>query len=267
MPSNSGKATREWAVVDNLQILPNKYVMNWNEGMLKQCFHVGELYHEWIEHAKLRRVRMFDSDYIESASFTPWWVVPALYIPWSMLELDLSYQDMAYNHEHRQSVLVDFVHHQWRVPLAVVSLFMFVIGVLMWTLFEYFVHKHAFHWSPPSPAWNLAHFIGHGMHHLTPADEYRLVFPPAVSFPLGLIVRSIFYGLLFPLGLRSAAFSGMVFGYACYESIHYLSHHCPKGKYLQERFRQHNAHHFNPAKQDMLFGVSCSLWDYAFDTI
>jgi len=267
MPQDSKKASREWSVVDNLQLLPNKYVMKWNEGMLKQCFDVGHLYHEWIDHPKLRRVRMFDSDYIEAASFTPWWVVPAIYIPWSLLELDLSYQDMAYDRDNQQSEVIRYVTEQLHIPFVVISVFCFVIGVLMWTLFEYFVHKHAFHWEPPSAAWNLVHFVGHGMHHLTPADEYRLVFPPAISFPLGILFRMVFYSLLFPFGIRSGVFGGFVFGYACYESIHYLSHHCPMGSYLQERFRQHNAHHFNPAKQDKLFGVSTSLWDYAFGTI
>merc|ERR1712038_2010780 len=114
---------------------------------------------------------------------------------------------------------------------------------------------------------NLLHFVGHGMHHLTPADEYRLVFPPAVSFPIGLAMRTLFYGVLFPFGIRSAVFGGFIVGYAAYESIHYLSHHFPYGSYLQERFRQHNAHHLNPAKEDKLFGVSTSLWDYAFGTM
>merc|ERR1719222_563132 len=103
---------KELRVLENLQLLPNKYVMKWNEGMLKQCYNVGDLYHEWIDHPKLRRVRMFDSDYIESASFTPWWVVPVLYIPWSLLELDLSFQDMAYDRNQQQSVVTRYVNEQ-----------------------------------------------------------------------------------------------------------------------------------------------------------
>jgi len=267
MPSDSAKPQREWSVVEHLQMLPNKYVMRWNEGMLKQCHSVGAHYHDWIDHPKLRRVRMFDSDYIEAASFTPWWLVPAIYVPWAMLELDLSLQDMSHDPGHRQSEIVRWLNEELHVPFAAVSLFCFVVGVISWTLFEYFVHKHCFHWNPPSSGWNIVHFIGHGMHHLTPADEFRLVFPPAVSIPIGLAVRMLFYGVLFPFGIRSAVYAGFMLGYAGYESIHYLSHHFPMGSYLQERFRKHNAHHFNPAKVDKLYGVSTSLWDYAFGTI
>merc|ERR1712087_404557 len=111
---------------------------------------------------------------------------------------------MAYNSDQRQAALTLFVTESLHLPLVMVSLFCFSIGILLWTLFEYFVHKHAFHWTPPSAAWNLLHFVGHGMHHLTPADEYRLVFPPAVSFPIGIAMRTLFYGLLFPFGIRSA---------------------------------------------------------------
>eukprot|EP00483_Globobulimina_turgida_P004335 UN04344 len=205
---------REWSVVDHKQVIPNKYVMKWDEGMLKQCYHVGEYYLEWVDHPKLRRVRMFDSDYIEAASFTPWWVVPALYIPWALLEVDLSHQDFQNNPLSMQSILTQFITTFCYCPFWLFSILLFFNGVLLWTLFEYFVHKHCFHWDPPSFSWNVLHFIGHGMHHLTPADKYRLVFPPAVSFPLGLIMRLLFY-CIFPFGIRSAMFGGFLCGYAC----------------------------------------------------
>merc|ERR1712129_125337 len=225
---------------------------------------------EWIDHPKLRRVRMFDSDLIEAASFTPWWVVPLIYIPWGLLELDLSYQNFSSLPTVTQplhSAVNDALIHALGIPPLLLSVFLFVLGIIMWTLFEYFCHKHAFHWTPPSPAWNLIHFIGHGMHHLTPADKYRLVFPPAVSSLLGLAMRGLFYGVLFPVWVRSALFGGFVVGYACYESIHYLAHHCPLGSYLQERFRMHSAHHFNPRKVDKLYGVSTPMWDHVFGTL
>jgi len=260
---------REWSVVGHEQLLPNQYVMRWDEGMLKQCAAVGQLYHDWIDHPKMRRVRMFDSDYIEAASFTPWWIVPALYIPWGLLELDLAHQDLTHTPPDELSVLPLLLRNGCAAPLSLwlVCASLFCAGVFLWTLFEYLVHKHCFHWTPPSAAWNMLHFIGHGMHHLTPADKYRLVFPPAVSSLLGLAMRGLFYGVLFPVGVRSALFGGFVVGYACYESIHYLAHHCPLGSYLQERFRMHSAHHFNPRKVDKLYGVSTPMWDHVFGTL
>merc|ERR1719153_352140 len=206
------RAEREWSVVGHEQLLPNQYVMKWDEGMLKQCFSVGQLYHEWIDHPKMRRVRMFDSDFIEAASFTPWWIVPAIYIPWGLLELDLAHQDLVHAPSAELSavplLLRSLCASSFALWLACAALF--CVGVLMWTLFEYLVHKHCFHWTPPSAAWNMLHFIGHGMHHLTPADKYRLVFPPAVSFALGLAMRALFYGALFPVGARSALFGGFL---------------------------------------------------------
>eukprot|EP01084_Bolivina_argentea_P293123 504106_1 len=77
---------RKWSVVGGQQPMPNEYIMNWNEGMLKQLYFAGKCYHEWIDHPKLRRVRMFDSTFLEACSSTPWWIVPAIYIPWGLLE-------------------------------------------------------------------------------------------------------------------------------------------------------------------------------------
>lgn len=266
MGGNKKGEVREWAVTtDHKQLIPNKYIMKWDEGMLKQCASVGAYYEEWVDHPKLRRVRMFDSDYIESASFTPWWIVPALYIPWSLLELDVSWQNFTSSNLSR-SMVTNLVIDSCGIHPIFFSMFLYLVGCISWTLFEYFVHKHVFHWKPSNPQWNVLHFIGHGMHHLTPADKYRLVFPPAVSLPLGVVVKQLF-SLLFPTGIRSAMYGGFLLGYALYESIHYLCHHAPYGSFLQERFKQHSAHHFNPRKQDKIFGVSTQIWDYAFDTM
>eukprot|EP01083_Nonionella_stella_P193775 715260_1 len=84
------KEQLKWRVVGNEQAIPNNYLMKWNEGMLKQCEAVVKHYFEWIDHPKLSRVRMFDSDYIEAASFTPLLFVPAIYFPWGLLDIELS---------------------------------------------------------------------------------------------------------------------------------------------------------------------------------
>lgn len=118
--------------------------------------------------------------------------------------------------------------------------------------------------------------IGHGMHHVTPTDSFRLVFPPAISVPLAFVVRWIVYNLLFPYGMSAAFWGGFLFGYASYESIHYLSHHCTEdkhpwvkfllGNYLKNRNKYHSQHHYCKDKSDKLFGVTSQVWDVVFGT-
>ena len=52
---------------------------------------------------------------------------------------------------------------------------LFVIGILVWQLFEYSVHRWAFHFTPTSPESIKRHFLFHGHHHKYPMDFDRLV--------------------------------------------------------------------------------------------
>src|SRR5438046_3353878 len=61
---------------------------------------------------------------------------------------------------------------------------LFALGVLIWTLTEYWLHRLVFHWEPDHPIGSRLHFIIHGVHHDHPNDRLRLVMPPAVSIPL-----------------------------------------------------------------------------------
>ena len=66
--------------------------------------------------------------------------------------------------------------------LAVAGLFL--VGVLVWTLLEYIIHRYVFHYEPKSRLGKQFHFIVHGVHHDYPNDARRLVMPPSISLPL-----------------------------------------------------------------------------------
>ena len=249
------------------QLLPNNETVNWYKGgILNQLDKVGTLYDEWIEHPKIGRIRLFDNDFLEGLTMTYWWTVPVIYVPWSLLELRVGYRYFT-DLEFAGNVMVwNPISQTLRLDPFLAGVIYYILGLILWTLFEYFTHRYVFHWHPPTPAWNSLHFAGHGLHHLTPADDLRLVFPPAVSMPLGFIMHSLFTKILFSTGIANAIYGGFVLGYACYESTHFLSHHCPVGNYLQARFRYHSAHHFNPSKKDALYGVTSQIWDVVFNT-
>ena len=137
-------------------------------------------------------------------------------------------------------------------------------GVLVWTIFEYSLHRWAFHYEPKTAAGKRVHFWVHGIHHDYPRDHTRLVMPLLVSLPLAIAFFALFrlsfgqYGL--PL------FSGFMIGYIAYDSIHYATHHFPMrsgwAKFLKE---YHLRHHYND--EQSAYGVSNPLWDYILGTV
>ena len=146
----------------------------------------------------------------------------------------------------------------------------FLAGIAMiWTFIEYVVHRFVFHFRPRNRTqWQLI-FLFHGVHHYQPHVKTRLVMPPAVSIPGGLLFYGLFHLLLdVILGLPflvAPTFAGTVLGYVAYDMIHYATHHLPvKGSVMKFLKRHHMEHHFKTP--DARFGVSTSFWDQVFRT-
>ncbi len=76
------------------------------------------------------------------------------------------------------------------VTLAL-SIGLFAGGYLLWTLFEYWLHRLVFHFEPQKGLGARLHWIIHGVHHDHPNDPLRLVMPPAVSVPLAVVVFGV----------------------------------------------------------------------------
>jgi sterol desaturase/sphingolipid hydroxylase (fatty acid hydroxylase superfamily) len=144
------------------------------------------------------------------------------------------------------------------------TLLLFGLGVLLWTLIEYLLHRHVFHLNATSPAGRLRSFMAHGYHHEFPDDKMRLVAPPLMSWTFG-VIAGLLYFLVLGEGLWLQVFVGTVAGYLAYDWIHYYTHHFhprnPVGRWVQ---RYHLKHHFQGG--DARFGISSPLWDYVFHT-
>lgn len=141
-----------------------------------------------------------------------------------------------------------------------------LLGWLGFSLFEYLLHRFAFHRTfPDTPQGRLEAFMVHGYHHTYPRDPARLVMPPMISIPLGTIIAAA-YVLAMGHGAGLAAFGGTLLGYIAYDEIHYLLHHArPRtavGKWLR---RYHFLHHH--VHEPSRFGVSSPLWDWVFGTL
>jgi sterol desaturase/sphingolipid hydroxylase (fatty acid hydroxylase superfamily) len=87
--------------------------------------------------------------------------------------------------------------------------------------------------------------------------------PPSISVPLAFV----FYGMFLLIFGRfsSSVFAGLVFGYVCYDMLHYATHHFPMKRGVLLWLKQyHLRHHY---KDDHVgYGISSPLWDYVFRT-
>ncbi len=189
--------------------------------------------------------RIFDNDVLDALSRTHWVTVPVLYVP---------------------ATAWLFWHSLTQVGVGLVgSMALFVGGLLMWTFVEYWLHRTLFHWVPNTAWGERMHFLMHGVHHEWPHDKYRLVMPPVVSIGLFFAFLFLWTFLLGPFGW--AFHAGFVFGYLCYDVIHYHIHHRRAGFQWLKRLKKHHiSHHFVDDYSELRYGVSTRLWDMVFNT-
>lgn len=193
---------------------------------------------------KNESVRMFDSNFIEFFSHVHPVTPLIIYVP-----------VMGY------MIYRSVVNYQLGA-LTIVGLFL--LGILVWTFLEYMLHRFVFHYHPKSEWGKRFHFILHGVHHDYPNDATRLVMPPGISIPLAVIFYLLFLGI-FGATYTPALFTGMVFGYLCYDMLHYATHHFSMKKGVWAWLKKHHMrHHYGDDHTG--YGVSTPLWDFVFGT-
>ena len=188
--------------------------------------------------------RMFESDFIDFFSRTPWTIVPILFVPGAIFAFwgSVTYTDMG----------------------VLGSLGLTLSGFVLWTLTEYWLHRLFFHWEAPGKWGARMHFLVHGVHHKWPKDKYRLVMPPAVSISLFFAFLAMFFAALGST-LVWPFHAGFVIGYMSYDMTHYYIHHYnPRTEYGRRLKKNHMLHHFKDDSHR--FCVSNMLWDRVFGT-
>jgi len=142
------------------------------------------------------------------------------------------------------------------------------VGWITWWGLEYTIHRYLFH-APVIFGWQKqAWFLMHHLHHKTPSDADRLVFHPAVSFPVVTVVAGALWCVL-PFRVWLPLISGGVINYACvYECTHYLCHHgkdygvYPWFRMLSEK---HMKHHYSTPERK--FSISPNPLDTLCGTL
>jgi dihydroceramide fatty acyl 2-hydroxylase len=147
----------------------------------------------------------------------------------------------------------------WAATLGLV-----LVGYVLWTLFEYWLHRVVFHFEPEDGWGAKLHWMIHGVHHDHPNDPLRLVMPPAASIPLAIIVVGAIF-VIFGSAHGPAVSAGFLLGYIVYDEVHYALHHHNPSTRLGRRLRElHMRHHFQDDEKG--FGISAPYWDVVFRT-
>jgi len=183
-------------------------------------------------------IRMFKNSLFESLSKVHFTVPLFIYIPVIVFFSYLSFD----NH----------------IGLPAFGLY-FLIGLGIWSITEYTLHRYIFHYHPSSAFGKRIHFIFHGVHHDYPRDKKRLVMPPSASIPLAALFYFLFSLIFSPVHLY-AFFPGFILGYLIYDMLHYAMHHHNFKSGVMKKIKHHHMlHHYQDPEKG--YGVSSSLWD------
>jgi len=137
------------------------------------------------------------------------------------------------------------------------------VGLLIWTVLEYFFHRVLFHTHFRRPWLREIVNRSHLSHHAAPRDPKQILVIPS----FGLVVSAAIYPILFVLTRNlftaSGIISGIWLGFLYYEAVHYRVHvSLSDSPLLRYQRRAHFYHHFsNPHS---CYGVTSPLWDHVF---
>jgi sterol desaturase/sphingolipid hydroxylase (fatty acid hydroxylase superfamily) len=132
-----------------------------------------------------------------------------------------------------------------------------VLGIGMWTLLEYGIHRLLYH--------GVEFFSRlHAAHHEEP-DAY-IGAPPFIGIALIFLVTYLPF-LLFSLMAASGLTTGMLVGYMVYQFVHHTTHFWQpaRGTYLYRARLRHSGHHYHRDLGN--FGVTTIFWDWLFGTV
>lgn len=185
------------------------------------------------------RIRLFRNDWLERLTLIS---PPAFALTWT-------------------AFLALALYASWGAASLALSIALVLLGLLIWTLFEYVMHRFIFHLKLRSELGRWLIFLTHGNHHVAPDDRYRNIMPPIVSVVISCGIWLTFWLLLGPKG--SVLYLGFGIGYVVYDVIHYACHQLPmRGPILRQLRRHHIRHHY--ARVEGNYAITAIFWDRLF---
>jgi sterol desaturase/sphingolipid hydroxylase (fatty acid hydroxylase superfamily) len=148
----------------------------------------------------------------------------------------------------------------WRDTAFEASIWLLTVlsGALLWTMFEYLLHRHVLH--------RIEVFAGlHDAHHQAP-----LAFIGTPTWLSLIVICTVIFlpaWVLSSFHTASGLTVGVMGGFWWYSIVHHAIHHRrPRmvARHLLHASRRHSRHHYAALPGN--FGVTTSFWDHAFGT-
>jgi sterol desaturase/sphingolipid hydroxylase (fatty acid hydroxylase superfamily) len=133
-----------------------------------------------------------------------------------------------------------------------------MVGLFLWTLIEYLMHRFVLHggWGPPSR--------GHLEHH---RDPRATVSTPVLTIALSLTFLFLIVAWTLPRGTTALLVFGVYAGYNYFAIVHHLQHHhggiLARSPFFASPSGLHALHHRRP---DTHFGITTCFWDRVLGT-
>jgi hypothetical protein len=162
-------------------------------------------------------------------------------------------------------------HALWSQETRLPGGLFFALGILLWTLVEYLVHRYVLH--PPFPDGRepMRHALHalfdnlHWEHHERPWDGKHLSGSVSQTLPVFVVLSLL--SLLTPLHAGPVLLAGLALGYITEEWVHYSIHfERLRGSYPGWTRRNHLRHHASPSAEGLGFGITTGLWDFVWGT-
>ena len=139
------------------------------------------------------------------------------------------------------------------------------VGLLLWSLLEYALHRIFFHWTPHNRQVRQIVQALHFTHHGDPRNPDKILIRPTYSLPVSALFLGGFYAVTGSFFAAAALLVGVWLGFLYYERVHYRLHLSTAANgWLKYQRRWHFYHHFVDSRN--CFGVTSPLWDLVFGT-
>jgi sterol desaturase/sphingolipid hydroxylase (fatty acid hydroxylase superfamily) len=139
------------------------------------------------------------------------------------------------------------------------------VGLLVWTLIEYLLHRFLLHHRPQAPSRVAVVEKLHLGHHRDPRDEAKITVPVCASLPIAGGLLALYRLISASWEMAALLLVGSIAGYLYYEAVHFWIHCGGRGgRWLRQRRANHFFHHFRD--DGRCFGVTTPLWDLLLGT-
>ena len=239
--SQAGQAIRQSAALEAA-----KTVIDTSKPYTFQVGKLGRHYQEWV-HTPIHVTEpiVLLGSWMEPFTKVHWWVPLVFWIP-------------------AVAAMLWYAASVW--PLYKLLPLYLGMAVAGWPFLEYFLHRVVYHMDTSSYWGNTAHFLFHGVHHLTPMDKTRLVAPPVLAIFIASPLLAIVYALSPSMAFCWTLTAGLFSGYLVYDEIHYWIHHGTlPWAWLRRLKAHHMAHHYAHPNEN--YGVSNQWTDVLFGSL